>query len=57
MKRILLTSIILASAAALLVSCSCGRETKEVSDAELNDSTKTAMEILSLLIHMTHSEM
>ena len=45
MKRILLTSIILASAAALLVSCSCGRETKEVSDAELNDSTKTEMEM------------
>ena len=45
MKRILLTSIILASAAALLVSCSCGRGTKEVSDAELNDSTKTEMEM------------
>ena len=48
MKRILLTSIILASAAALLVSCSCGRGTKEVSDAELNDSTKTAMEMKRL---------
>ena len=45
MKRILLTSIILASAAALLVSCSCERGTKEVSDAELNDSTKTEMEM------------
>ena len=45
MKRILLTYIILASAAALLVSCSCGRGTKEVSDAELNDSTKTEMEM------------
>ena len=48
MKRILLTSIILASAAALLASCSCGRGTKEVSDAELNDSTKTAMEMKRL---------
>ena len=45
MKRILLTSIILASAVALLASCSCGRGTKEVSDAELNDSTKTEMEM------------
>jgi cyclophilin family peptidyl-prolyl cis-trans isomerase len=45
MKRILLTSIILASAVALLASCSCGRGTKEASDAELNDSTKTAMEM------------
>ena len=48
MKRILLTSIILASAIALLASCSCGRGTKEVSDAELNDSTKTAMEMKRL---------
>lgn len=48
MKRILLTSIILASAVALLASCSCGRGTKEVSDAELNDSTKTAMEMKRL---------
>ena len=45
MKRILLTSIILASAVAFLASCSCGRGTKEVSDAELNDSTKTEMEM------------
>ena len=45
MKRILLTSIILASAVAFLGSCSCGRGTKEVSDAELNDSTKTEMEM------------
>ena len=45
MKRIRLTSIILASAVALLASCSCGRGTKEVSDAELNDSTKTEMEM------------
>ena len=45
MKRILLTSIILASAVALLASCSCGRGIKEVSDAELNDSTKTEMEM------------
>jgi cyclophilin family peptidyl-prolyl cis-trans isomerase len=45
MKRILLTSIILASAVALLASCSCGRGTKDVRDAELNDSTKTAMEM------------
>ena len=48
MKRILLTSIILASAVAFLASCSCGRGTKEVSDAELNDSTKTAMEMKRL---------
>ena len=48
MKRILLTSIILASAVALLASCSCGRGTKEVSDAELNDSTKTAMDMKRL---------
>ena len=48
MKRILLTSIILASAVALLASCSCGRGTKEASDAELNDSTKTAMEMKRL---------
>ena len=48
MKRMLLTSIILASAVALLASCSCGRGTKEVSDAELNDSTKTAMEMKRL---------
>ena len=48
MKRILLTSIILASAIAILASCSCGRGTKEVSDAELNDSTKTAMEMKRL---------
>lgn len=48
MKRILLTSIILASAVALLASCSCGRGTKEVSNAELNDSTKTAMEMKRL---------
>lgn len=48
MKRILLISIILASAVALLASCSCGRGTKEVSDAELNDSTKTAMEMKRL---------
>ena len=45
MNRTLLTSIILASAVALLASCSCGRGTKEVSDAELNDSTKTEMEM------------
>lgn len=45
MKRILLTSIILASAVAFLASCSCGRGTKEVSDAELNDSTKTVTEM------------
>lgn len=48
MKRILLTSIILASAVTLLASCSCGRGTKEASDAELNDSTKTAMEMKRL---------
>ena len=48
MKRILLTSIILASAVAFLASCPCGRGTKEVSDAELNDSTKTAMEMKRL---------
>ena len=45
MKRILLTSIILASAVAFLASCSCGRGTKEVSDAEPNDSTKTVTEM------------
>lgn len=45
MKRILLASIILTSMAALLASCSCGSNSKETSEAELNDSTKTAIEM------------
>jgi cyclophilin family peptidyl-prolyl cis-trans isomerase len=45
MKRILLTSIIIASMSALLSSCSCGNNNKEAADAELNDSTKTAIEM------------
>jgi cyclophilin family peptidyl-prolyl cis-trans isomerase len=45
MKRILLTSIILASMSAILASCSCGNNNKEAADAELNDSTKTAIEM------------
>ena len=45
MKRILLTSIILASMAALMASCSCGNNKKEATEAELNDSTKTAIEM------------
>ena len=31
--------------AALLASCSCGSNSKETSEAELNDSTKTAIEM------------
>ena len=45
MKRILLTSIIIASMSALLSSCSCGNNNKGAADAELNDSTKTAIEM------------
>lgn len=45
MKRILLASIILTSMAALLASCSCGSNSKETSETELNDSTKTAIEM------------
>ena len=45
MKRILLTSIILASMSAIRASCSCGNNNKEAADAELNDSTKTAIEM------------
>ena len=45
MKRILLTSIIIASISALLSSCSCGNNNKGAADAELNDSTKTAIEM------------
>jgi cyclophilin family peptidyl-prolyl cis-trans isomerase len=45
MKRILLTSIIVASMSALLSSCSCGNNNKGAADAELNDSTKTAIEM------------
>ena len=45
MKRILLTSIIIASMSALLSSCSCGNNNKGDADAELNDSTKTAIEM------------
>ena len=47
MKRILLTSIILASAALVLGSCSCGRNGKDTAETELNDSTKTAIEMES----------
>ena len=45
MKRILLTSIIIASMSALLSSCSCGNNNKGAANAELNDSTKTAIEM------------
>jgi cyclophilin family peptidyl-prolyl cis-trans isomerase len=45
MKRILHTSIIIASMSALLSSCSCGNNNKGAADAELNDSTKTAIEM------------
>lgn len=45
MKRILFTSIILASAALFLASCSCGRNGKGAVETELNDSTKTAIEM------------
>lgn len=45
MKRILLASIILTSMAALLASCSCGSNSKGTSETELNDSTKTAIEM------------
>jgi cyclophilin family peptidyl-prolyl cis-trans isomerase len=45
MKRILHTSIIMASMSALLSSCSCGNNNKGAADAELNDSTKTAIEM------------
>ena len=45
MKRILLTSIIIASMSALLSSCSCGNNNKGAADTELNDSTKTAIEM------------
>jgi cyclophilin family peptidyl-prolyl cis-trans isomerase len=45
MKRILLISIIIASMSALLSSCSCGNNNKGAADTELNDSTKTAIEM------------
>ena len=44
MKRILLASIIIASLAALMTSCTCSNR-KVTADAELNDSTKTAIEM------------
>lgn len=45
MKRILFTSMILAAAALFMTSCSCGRNGKDQADTELNDSTKTAIEM------------
>ena len=45
MKRILFTSILLASIAAVVSSCSCGNSKTEAADTELKDSTKTAIEM------------
>ena len=45
MKRILFTSILLASIAAVVSSCSCRNSKTEAADTELKDSTKTAIEM------------
>lgn len=45
MKRILFTAAILVSAALFLASCSCDRNSRRTNETELNDSTKTAIEM------------